>query len=288
MNRQRWTVAVIVSFGLHMLWFLLLFNWKDIWFRSGVPIQDETIAFDFIPEKAWPRTLVETPESSANPPERANFLSDRNSEAANPVHMPEPDRGLPFADGDIDMGSIRPVIQYHESSDPSDPVPEPSEEDLETDGVRVREKSPGRQSSNFSRDRLLGIEVPSQSKISVPSYKEIRSSVEKQGGVGFNTYAWEYAPYLLKLKDRLESNLFPPASFTRLGFGGSHLIRFRILRTGVLSNCEVLGHEGDQVLTQTSLNAIRLSDPFWELPDDFPEQYLEVTALFRYIGKESH
>jgi len=120
-----------------------------------------------------------------------------------------------------------------------------------------------------------------------PSYRELQSSVERNGGISFNTYAWEWAPYLLKLKDLIQKNIFPPASFTRLGFGGSHLIRFRIARDGRLTGPHILGSDGDRVLTETSSKAITLSAPFPPLPDDFPESFLEVTVLFQYYGKES-
>lgn len=50
---------------------------------------------------------------------------------------------------------------------------------------------------------------------------------------------------------------------------------------------EILGSEGSQALIETSKKAVELSAPFWPLPDDFPREFLEVTAKFHYIVNES-
>ena len=179
------------------------------------------------------------------------------------------------------LGSIQPPVQRGGVSEPENRSVNP---DLKEGGFRVRKETA--QENRFTRDRLLGIQS-SVEKVPEPSYRELESSVEKAGGVSFNTYAWEWAPYMFRLKEILSKNIYPPASFTRLGFGGAHVIRFSIARDGSLTGPELLGYEGDKVLTETSTQAIRLSAPFPHLPDDFPEKSLEVTIQFRYFGKES-
>ena len=65
------------------------------------------------------------------------------------------------------------------------------------------------------------------------------------------------------------------------------LERFRITRDGQLIGQKILGYEGEKALIETSKRAVEVSAPFWPLPDDFPQDYLEVTARFYYIVHES-
>jgi outer membrane biosynthesis protein TonB len=103
------------------------------------------------------------------------------------------------------------------------------------------------------------------------------------GGFSLNTYQWDFAPYMLWLKNHVQRNIFPPAAFTRMGIiSGNTVLRFRISRDGVLQGMELAGYEGHKSLMETSVRAIQLSAPFRALPKDFPEDYLEVTAHFEY------
>ncbi len=101
--------------------------------------------------------------------------------------------------------------------------------------------------------------------------------------MSFSTYAWDYAPYMFKLKALIESHMFPPPAFSMYGLiEGKNVVRFRIGRGGKLLAVEVLGYEGSKMLVETSTQALDLSNPFPSLPPDFPDAYLEVTGQFRY------
>lgn len=278
MIRGRWTKAIIISVCLHLLLVFTCPYWGGL---SGSKIvkESEPIVFELV-QPDIPGQLIETGEASEVPPDRPDFLSDRHSVASNPESRTN--RGnMPYAEGQVALGSIQPPLQRGGVSEPENRAVNP---ELKEGGFRVRKEAP--QENRFTRDRLLGIQSSAE-KVPEPSYRELESSVEKAGGVSFNTYAWEWAPYMFKLKEILTKNIYPPASFTRLGFGGAHLVRFSISRNGSLTGPDLLGYEGDKVLTETSTQAIRLSAPFPPLPDDFPEKSLVVTIQFRYFGKES-
>ena len=111
-----------------------------------------------------------------------------------------------------------------------------------------------------------------------------RTRAEDQGGLSFNTYAWEWAPYMLMLKERIQRNIFPPIAFTRLGaISGASLLRFRIYPDGHMERLAILDYQGDKSLADTSYNAVSISAPFPPLPENFPESYLEVTGKFIYF-----
>lgn len=289
LKRKRWLAPVIISVCMHLLFLLLFLRWQGIFlFPSGIESKAEDLTLEFVENQSRPNQLVETNNESATPPERADFLSDRHSVAQNPDITERNQNDMPFNQGDVAMGSILPLPQQAPAL--SKTYQQPDNASRETpvlkDGIRVQKQNRPAQ-HQFTRDQLLGIRNPESDRIPEPSYREMQSSVERAGGVSFNTYAWEWAPYMFKLKERLQKNMFPPASFTRLGFGGEHLIRFTISRDGSLIGPVILGYKGDKVLTETSSRAITLSAPFPPLPDDFPESHLEVTVHFQYFGKES-
>nr|MDA3814210.1 hypothetical protein [Candidatus Cloacimonadota bacterium] len=118
----------------------------------------------------------------------------------------------------------------------------------------------------------------------IPEYNQELSSTRKKGGMKFNTYAWDFAHYMLQLKRKVQSNINPPYAFTRLGaIDGNTLIRFKIMQDGSLQDLEVIGSDAHYTLDDTSTRAITYSAPFIQLPKNFPEPYLEVTALFSYL-----
>jgi outer membrane biosynthesis protein TonB len=89
---------------------------------------------------------------------------------------------------------------------------------------------------------------------------------------------------LLDLRHRIKQHWLPPMAFTALGaIHGYTKINFRIYPDGrmeALSVVEELGHES---LHRASANAIKGAAPFRPLPDDFPEEYLDITFGFYYL-----
>jgi hypothetical protein len=115
-------------------------------------------------------------------------------------------------------------------------------------------------------------------------FRNLKGGVLGDGDLQFSTYDWNFAPYMFRLKERIEARMFPPAAFSLYGLiDGENVVRFRIGRDGKLLGMEVLGFHGSKVLIETSTHALELSDPFPALPPDFPEENLEVTGTFRYI-----
>lgn len=108
-------------------------------------------------------------------------------------------------------------------------------------------------------------------------------SAENLGDVSLNTYAWDYAWYILEMKRKLRSNTNPPAAFTLLGIiSGEAVVRFKVLPDGTAIDITMVDYNGDRSLAETSFDAVRFSSPFRPLPADFPEEYLELTWTFLY------
>ena len=249
------------------------------------------LVFDFTEDK--PNELAETDESSRlkEAPKNARYASDKNARAQN-----ETADNLPvdnaysegFAEsaqienllGALEQANIKPVAQQPEKSSPD----KAAENEFGSEISYLK-----RNATPFSRDMLVkntSQNRPQRAGNSSVTHSAMDNRMSRaldRGALSFNTYEWDFAPYMLKLKRVIEAHIFPPAAFSRLGIiSGRSKIPFRIERAGKLSKVSVRGYEGHLSLMQTSKQAIEVSIPFDALPKNFPEKYLEVTATFVY------
>lgn len=139
----------------------------------------------------------------------------------------------------------------------------------------------------FQRSKFLS-EISPRRDLSLPDrnpdFKNEASARASIGGITINTTAWDFAPYLLDLKHRIKQHWIPPLAFTALGsVHGYTWVRFRIYPDGRMENLEVIETEGHDSLHRASANAVRGAAPFRPLPDDFPEDYLDITFGFYYL-----
>ena len=117
-----------------------------------------------------------------------------------------------------------------------------------------------------------------------PDYKNEGSALADLGGISINTTAWDFAPYMLDLKHRVKQHWIPPLAFTALGaIHGYSVVVFRIYPDGRIQALDVIEEEGHRSLHRSSVNAIKGAAPFRPLPEDFPEDYLEVKFGFYYL-----
>ncbi len=288
------TYAVSASFFLHIVLFLLWalgerFNLFSADIESQVVA--DPIVFELQPEnpRQKPTQVVETPDDAelSDKPQDADYLSDKNALARNeeaPENLPA---GRAFAQGDLfaaEMPTQRgPQGNNGASASKITEFDEQRQKESSVEDLAIRKEA-----SDFRRDHLVskaastssaGVKESSQRAL----YDNQESRALRNGGLSFNTYNWEFAPYMLWLKRHVEQNIFPPPAYTRLGMiEGETVVRFRIHRSGKLEQLEILDYKGHKTLMETSYRAIEISAPFKKLPADFPEPYLEVTAVFKY------
>jgi TonB family protein len=246
--RERTTrIHFIISIVFHLLLVLAwtVSEWVFAPGRGGVPedLSEDRFVFE----------VIETPDDlpDENPDRETNLVSDKSTRAAdeNPLAREGPD--IPYPPGEF-------IFKRFEQ-----PVGGPAEPGLSGDGET---------SGDYS--------IPATSV----DFKNLASSLARKGGVIFNTYEWDFAPYMLAMKRRVERNMHPPYAFTHMGMvSGTNILSFTVLRDGTVKGLRILGSETHFSLDRTSLRAVELSAPFFPLPDDFPEDVLEVTARFSYI-----
>ena len=255
--------------------------------------------------------------------DKANFLSDKNALARNPETNLNLPLGEPFSRGDLNAHELpQPEVPRGKPQEPpTPPTPDngptdrkPMEKEQKTEAKDSRPEDsvarviqrpqeiplvpPKEQKTEAkdsgSKDSAAGViqrprEIPLVSPgIQGPPptvrYDNQESRAEDMGGLSFNTYKWDFAPYMLMLKHRIQNNIFPPAAFSQLGIiDGETLLRFKIFPNGQMKDLEILKYKGHESLMLTSQSAVVSSSPFPGLPKDFPEPYLEVTGKFIYF-----
>ncbi len=317
--RQRATI-IVVSILLHVLFFAL---WEagakmDL-FTSAVPQEPpppQPIVLDLQQPQAeqnMPREVIETPDDAktVEKQDKANFLSDKNALARNPETNPNLPLGESFSRGDLFAHELpQPEGPRGKPQDPTPPTPEnqptdrkPMEKEQKAGAKKPEVKDPDLKESvarasevkdSKAKDSAASVIQPPRQLPPGPfgiqgppptvRYDNPESRAEDMGGLSFNTYNWDFAPYLLMLKHRIQNNIFPPPAFYQLGIiDGETLLRFKIFPNGQMKDLEILKYKGHESLMLTSQNAVVSSSPFPGLPKDFPEPYLEVTGKFIYF-----
>jgi TonB family protein len=275
----------LVSLILHVV-VVVLFGLSGLSFRAPAPARPGEGEYD--------RHVFHVIEVPADIPEQkptrqTDIVSDRVAAASDMNPRVGDDLGDPYSEGlteipefempGADIAQARRDYEI-ERPGPQHAMPEAEAGDLAGDvptegiGEYVVDEEDGNQSTSAGRSS---------------SFRNLLSDAGRKGALSFNTYDWDFAPYMLAMKRAIESHLFPPYAFTHLGLvSGNNVVRFTVMPDGRIRGLEILGSDTHFSLDRTSVRAIESSVPFLPLPKDFPEEYLEVTAHFSYVvrGKD--
>ncbi len=273
-------IAIVLSILFHLLFFWLLQQEDLFKFKTAAEKAQETpneITFTF-PEnkptpKGKPREVVQNLNENEVIPKKSNLLSERNSEARNPVKS-DIKGAAPKSTGNVNLNN------------------------LSTPMIRKRAFTPARRFSSkaltgeSSREPLEEQQRESQSQTAARSEASMGSnqmmnqqkfSVEEVGALTLSTYKWNWAPYINALKNKLSYVWAAPAAYYQLGLiHGYTIIAFEIDRDGNLIKMKTLKHVGHNSLRISSEEAIRALFKFKPLPEDFPDETLTITAKLIY------
>ncbi|MFQ5640218.1 MAG: hypothetical protein ACE5IR_19740 [bacterium] len=289
-------ILIVVSFAFHAAFFALL--WLLLVLGLFMASSPKTAELDTAPlvlnleRPPKPIEVVETPETAETQEkqEQADLASDKNALAMNSETDPSLPVAAPFARGDFDSKELptpqTPPGEPGQLADQKQAVKESSREaPLEPDASGPYSVT---EAEKFSRESLIQRQTV-RNPGAQPTLPQVRHDNQESrapimGGFSFNTYNWNFAPYMLRLKKKVQGNIFPPPAFYRLGMiSGETLLKFKIYPNGELRDLELLEYNGHETLMQTSVKAIEVSVPYERLPADFPERYLEVTAKFSFF-----
>jgi hypothetical protein len=282
---NRYTVCYAAAILLHLLLLLSIEPVGRLIEAADVVVtipEPDPLVFEFVESNA---------ENDKNPPEETRLLSDRNATSRDRSRADLERSVYAYNEGVFrskDAFETRTGESMDRTQEPGMPgeARRPGEEgasdqDWPEGWGAERLKRQGQLTQDQREEAVYGVPV------AVPAstaFDNTGSRALEEGGLQLSTYDWEFAPYLKYLKRRIQSHIFPPAAFSRLGIiEGKNTLRFRIHIDGTLQALTVLAPGGSELLLTTSTKAIELSAPFRPLPTNFPEPYLEITALFGYI-----
>lgn len=287
---NRYTLAYAAALAVHLLFFLLYVPLLGLVPEPRIDVaapESSPMSFEFV---ELPRTAPDE-----QPPEQTTLRSDRVSRAKDRHDADLPESHLPYADGLVQSPSqSRTEIGLEGEGG------ERGEADAgaDVDPVRRADAEDEKNSEDFApllKERNAWSPDPSKRAMfgrpdapGVIPMKNLQSHALEQGGLQLSTYDWEFAPYLAYLKRHIGDHIHPPAAFTQLGIiQGRTRLKFRITPDGRLANLEVIDFDGSPYLRDTSIRAVELSADFRPLPAHFPDDFLEISALFHYLILDS-
>ncbi len=91
-----------------------------------------------------------------------------------------------------------------------------------------------------------------------------------------------YAPYLTRIRHRIEEFWNYPECAKEFGIEGDATLRFSILGDGTVSSLLLITSSGFETLDEESLRAVRIADPYPPLPDHLGLTKLSIIATFQY------
>lgn len=270
--------TIIISVSVHIILFLLTDSVIKLKLFGIVPENPDIknsnpIVFD-LSEPRQKKSVIESPNLKEEKVKNAEYLSDKSLNARNNDSSKKAAIDKPYSKGDIEAPLIPGIssaknLNKREKDNPGETEFKEKKEIIAEDPHPKKEKLKGLYDFRAS-DELLS--------------KNIESKVRKQGGFSFSTYNWNFAPYMLEMKRKIQNNIYPPLAFKTLGLiDGETLVKFTIQKDGSLSDVKLLNYKGHKSLMETSIQAIKISAPFRELPEDFPDPYLVVTGKFIYF-----
>ena len=270
MKRTRVRLYFLISIAIHLSLVLAwgISEWispphgPDRWEEQD----EDRLAFE----------LIEIPDDipEERPEMESNLVSDKDTRASD-MDRRNTDIEEPYAAGDFEFREYE-----HLSGDRRKQDRQTSSEE-EDEGQSSEYAMLNRDFDYLGEMRASRHEQDSRESI---AYKNLLSSADRQGGISFNTYNWDFAPYMLAMKREVERHLYPPYAFTHLGaVSGTSIVRFIVMRDGHIEALRILESDAHYSLDRASLSAVELSAPFLPLPHNFPEAYLEVTAHFTYV-----
>jgi outer membrane biosynthesis protein TonB len=280
-------IALLISLILHLLGLILFTGFNLFAFTDeNKPQEPEPLELVFerpespeMPETQLPDKfyeIVENPNASGESPIETDMLSTASSISQAPVIIP---------------GQIRAVPGSESTGDQQSETSEEQKSDDELQEAYQKSLMAYRENRSFSRSALTG-ETPQtedQKKIEKSQVEGETSrtpegfDAESVGDFALSTYEWDWAPYWLDFKRKLNRVWYAPPAYYQLGLiHGYTIVRFKITRDGRIYDFEVLKQVGHSSLQQSSVNAIEAVFPFKELPNSFPDEYLEVTIKMIY------
>ncbi len=242
-----------------------------------------------IPDKFY--ELVENPNANQQTPDQSSRLSTASSRSSAPVIQPGEISAVPGTETEKPAVS-KPQPQEQQLAEEQQAEKQAAEREINEvveNAIMAFRSSHVFDKSALSKNkpRPQKTETKEQDQSDTPkgetSFAPKGFNADLVGDFALSTYEWEWAPYWLAFKRKLNRVWYAPPAYSQLGLiHGYTIVRFKVRRDGSMYDFQVLQHVGHRSLKESSISAIKSSFPFLPLPDSFPDEYLEVTIKMVY------
>ncbi|MGD8537808.1 MAG: energy transducer TonB [Candidatus Aminicenantes bacterium] len=220
---------------------------------------------------------------------RIQTIPDRGEEIPPQTHQPErekprPQRALP----QIQMGSIdRAPSPPPEITTSFNLTPAPEKSSGFSLNISPKEGLTPDPEDYLTKEELdllhyLSSETPMQRPLGMsPSTETYGARITHPGGATFNINQIDISPWARDVVEKIQRNWTIPTSPENEGRVAVE-ITVSIRKNGDLLDISIRNSSAHPTLDRAALNAIRMSTPFPELPDEFPNDSVKAHFLFRY------
>lgn len=158
------------------------------------------------------------------------------------------------------------------SATKSDQTGQPGRSDTAAEGIK-----PDRETKEMVR-ALSGVEIDSFAAANPAGMLETPGEIV----IPLNTRRFGYIDYFAGIKRGVETVWAYPPEAMNSGAGGSTVLRFTVLRSGVLDEVRLLGSSGAAALDNAAMDAVRNAAPFQAFPGSLDKEKIHVVATFTY------
>lgn len=127
-------------------------------------------------------------------------------------------------------------------------------------------------------------ENPLESKVPLMrlTVRDVRAGTDKEDTVDLDDTESKYAPYLMRIKQKIETVWSYPDDALHQKLAGANMLRFTIGRDGSLMGVRLLTRSGNNSLDLGSIQAVRSAAPFDPIPGGMKLIRLHIIATFDY------
>jgi len=276
-------IAIILSVLFHfgIIFFIDFFDWLKVntqLFAEDIPDEVTVIFPENKPSAEDERKyIVENQNETDEIPERSNLLSNRNSRARNPELANQFQENSPLSRGNFDNRELSNPLLHEQRRIFNKPFSSDALTGKQVDPNKNRYQQQD-QEDNFEQSQQQQASIGNNQR-----FDQKQFSVEEVGALSLSTYAWEWAPFINRLKIKHQRVWSAPPAYNRLGLiSGQTKVVFEIAKNGNLISARVIDHRGHESLEISSLESIKAIFPFYPLPENFPDEKLTITATLIY------
>jgi len=183
-----------------------------------------------------------------------------------------PSYRVKLVDLPADMSNLPPTMS-EQAPQPAAPVVKPQAKQKMKAHAKAAAKQARPRPSAVSKNALPELDkkkpAAKTEEETAPAQPAAAGKKQESVAVASTTSEFQFPPYLLIVRDKVERNWSPPPGVK----GATVKVMFRVLRTGRVGEAKLTESSGNFYFDQAAMRAILASSPFPPLPEGFFKEY---------------